>query len=192
MRNDPFARFQRWFKQAQDAGIPLAEAMALATSAPGGRPSVRFVLLKQCDQRGFVFFTDGRSRKGGELQRNPRAAVAFYWNALGKQVRVEGRIAPVTAEEADAYWQTRPRESRLAASVSRQSTALARRADLLRRWKELARRYRGKDIPRPPAWTGFRIVPDRIEFWIHGDHRLHQRELFTRAGTGWKRTLLQP
>ena len=192
MSNDPIALFQRWFREAQGAKIPLPEAMALAAATAAGRPSVRFVLLKQCDQSGFVFFTDGRSRKGDELRRNPHAALAFYWHPLGKQVRVEGRIAPVTPEEADAYWRTRPRESRLAASSSHQSAPLVRRADLLARWKRLARLYEGRDIPRPPQWTGFRVIPQRIEFWIHRDHRLHQRELYTRSRNRWKRTLLQP
>ena len=192
MAADPIARFRRWFDQAARAGISLPEAMALGTADRRRRPSVRFVLLKQVDQRGFVFFTDGRSRKGGELRANPRASVAFYWNALGRQVRVEGRIEPVTAAEADAYWVTRPRSSRLAALASQQSAPLASRRWLQTRWKILRRTHRGQDLPRPPQWTGYRITPETIEFWTHRQHRLHNRELFVRTRRGWKRRLLQP
>lgn len=190
MRHDPFTQFNAWFAEARR--IPLAEAMALATADTRGRPSVRFVLLKQCDHRGFVFFTNARSRKGRELHDNPRAAAAIYWDPLGKQVRIEGRVEEVSATEADAYWVTRPRASQLAALASQQSAALASRSDLLARWRTLRQRYRGKAVPRPPGWTGFRIVPDAIEFWIHQEHRLHQRELFVRTRGGWKRKLLQP
>ena len=189
---DPIARFRRWFAEAERANVPLPETLALATADRRGRPSVRFVLLKQADKRGFVFFTDGRSRKGDELAANPEAALAWYWDALGKQVRVEGRVSEVGAAEADAYWATRPRESRLAASSSRQSATLTRRADLLARWRLLGRRYPGNDVPRPAGWTGFRLVPRAIEFWTRGDFRLHHRERFERSRGGWKRRLLQP
>ena len=174
------------------ARIPLAEAMALATAGRRGTPSVRFVLLKAADRRGFVFFTDGRSRKGRELRARARAAVAFYWNRLGRQVRIEGRVEEVSAAEADAYWATRPRASQLAALASQQSAALASRRSLVERWRELRRRQRRRPVPRPPAWTGFRIVPESIEFWTHREHRLHERELFVRTRAGWKRQLLQP
>lgn len=189
---DPLARFERWFRAAARAGIPLAESMALATADAAGRPSVRFVLLKHADAQGFVFYTDGRSRKGRELRRRRRAAIAFYWDAIGKQVRVEGRIEEVRAAEADAYWRTRPRASRLAALSSTQSARLVARGRLLARWRALGRRYRGKPIPRPRTWTGFRIVPDSIEFWTRGANRLHHRERFVRARGEWARTLLQP
>jgi pyridoxamine 5'-phosphate oxidase len=177
---------------ARRAGATLPEAMALATVSRRGRPSARFVLLKGADDRGVVFFTDARSRKGADLAARPRAAVALHWCETGKQVRVTGRVVPVTAAEADAYWETRPRESRLAASASHQSAPLANRATLLRRWTALRRRYQGQPIPRPPKWTGFRIVPEAIEFWTHRAHRLHERELFVRTRRGWRRTLLQP
>jgi len=189
---NPIARFRRWFAAAERADVPLPEAIALATAGRRGRPSVRFVLLKHVDERGFVFFTDGRSRKGGELAANPEVAFACYWDALGKQVRVEGRVRLVSAFEADAYWATRPRESRLAASVSRQSATLAREAELVARWRALGRRYPGDDVPRPASWTGFRIVPRAIEFWTRGDFRLHHRERFERRRGGWARRLLQP
>ena len=197
MPADPIARFRRWFADAERTGMPLPEAIALATADRRGRPSVRYVLLKHVDARGFVFFTDGRSRKGRELVANPEAAFAVYWDALGKQVRVEGRVAMVSTAEAEAYWATRPRESRLAASVSHQSAVLARRSDLLSRWRALGRRHPGENVPRPPAWTGYRITPRAIEFWTRGDFRLHRRERFERRRgakgvTTWTMRLLQP
>jgi len=188
---NPITRFRRWFAAAERSGAPLPEAIALATVDRRGRPSVRFVLLKDVDARGFVFFTDGRSRKGGELAVNPEAAFACYWDALGKQVRVEGRVSEVAAAEADAYWATRPRESRLAASVSHQSAPLPRHANLMARWRALGRRHPGDEVPRPASWKGFRIEPRAIEFWT-GDFRLHHRERFERRGRAWTRRLLQP
>lgn len=192
MSASPIAKFRRWFADAERARVPLPEAIALATADARGRPSVRFVLLKHVDERGFVFFTDGRSRKGRELAGNPEAALAVYWDALGRQVRVEGRVTVVAAGEADAYWATRPRESRLAASASRQSARLTSRTALLARWRALGRRHPGDDVPRPPAWQGYRIVPRAIEFWTRGDFRLHQRERFARTRGGWTRSVLQP
>ncbi len=166
--------------------------MALATVGRSGTPSVRFVLLKGIGPRGFVFFTDTRSRKGRELDARPRASLAFYWHATGKQVRVEGQIEPVSAEEADAYWATRPRDSRLAASVSMQSAPMRSHAWLLARWRRLRRELGGRAIPRPVRWSGFRLVPGSIEFWTRGAHRLHLREDFVRTRRGWRRRLLQP
>jgi len=192
MTRDPIARFRRWLSHAQRAGIPLAETAALATADATGRPSVRFVLLKQADARGFVFYTNARSRKGKELKQNPLASLAFCWNPLGKQVRVEGPVEVVAAAEADAYWVTRPRDSQLAGLASTQSAELARRSDLLARWRQLRRQYDGQDIPRPAAWIGYRIIPQRIEFWTLRDRRLHDRQLFVRGDNGWKWTLLQP
>src|SRR5262249_26216774 len=173
--HDPLRQFHGWFRRAARTG-PLAEAMALATASRAGAPSVRMVLLKGVDARGFVFFTDLRSQKGRELRQNARAALAFHWQRLGRQVRIEGRVVPVAVAEADAYWDSRPRESRLAASASHQSAALGARAELLARWHALGRRYRGRPIPRPPSWGGFRVIPRRIEFWTHKEHRLHHRE----------------
>ena len=191
-RNDPIAKFIRWFEDAKGLGIPNYEAMALATAAPAGNASVRFVLLKAIDERGFVFFTDARSRKGRELRGNPRASLALYWQPNGRQIRVEGSVEEVTPAEADAYWQGRPRQSQLAAAASYQSARLGSRAELLARCARLARKFRGRDVPRPLSWTGFRVRPDAIEFWTHREHRLHDREIYVRHGRGWRRDLLQP
>ena len=166
--------------------------MALATAARDGKTSVRFVLLKGIDERGFVFFTDARSRKGRELRGNPRASLAFYWQPKGRQVRVEGRVEEVTPGEADAYWSTRPRQSQLAASASHQSARLRSRTELLTRFAGLVRKFKGREIQRPPVWTGFRVRPDTIEFWTHRAHRLHDREIYLRHGREWRRDLFQP
>ena len=189
--HDPIAKFIRWLDDAQRARIPNYEAMALAT-AGGGKTSVRFVLLKGIDQRGFVFFTDARSRTGRELRGNPRASLAFYWQPKGRQVRVEGRVEEVTPAEADAYWSTRPRQSQLAASASHQSARLRSRTELLTRFAGLVRKFKGREIKRPPVWTGFRVRPNTIEFWTHRAHRLHDREIYLRRGREWRRDLLQP
>lgn len=192
MSADPIARFRRWFAAAQRAELPQPEAMALATADRRGRPSVRVVLLKHADAAGFVFYTNARSRKGQELAENPWASLVFHWHPLGRQVRIEGRVEPVTAAEADAYWVTRPRESQIGGAASDQSRPIASRAALLRRWRELARRYRDGPVPRPPHWTGFRVVPTRIEFWTLRPFRMHDRELFTRTRGRWRVRRLQP
>lgn len=189
---DPIARFAEWFATAKRSREPIPEAMVVATSTRKGRPSARFVLLKQVDARGFVFFTDGRSRKGAELRENPVAAAVLYWDRHGKQVRIEGRVEVVSDEEADAYWATRPRSSRLAAASSHQSAPLTSRRHLIAAVGRLRRAIHGQALPRPVAWRGYRIVPERIEFWRRRAHRLHERELFVRSGGGWKRRLLQP
>jgi pyridoxamine 5'-phosphate oxidase len=189
---DPIARFSEWFAAARRSGEPIPEAMVVATATPKGRPSARFVLLKRVDPRGFVFFTDRRSRKGAELLENPRAAAVLYWDRHGKQVRIEGRVEVVSDAEADAYWATRPRSSRLAAASSPQSAPLSRRRQLVDSVGRLSRALRGRAVRRPVAWGGYRIVPERIEFWRRRAHRLHERELFVRSGGGWKRRLLQP
>ncbi len=191
-RLDPIAKFIRWLDDARRMNIPNYEAMALATAASDGKTSVRFVLLKGIDERGFVFFTDARSRKGRELRSNPHASLAFYWQRKGRQVRVEGRLEEVTPGEADAYWSTRPRQSQLAACASYQSARLRSRAELIARCAQLAKKFRGREIPRPPSWTGFRVRPDAVEFWTHREHRLHEREIYCRRGRGWRRDLLQP
>lgn len=166
--------------------------MALATADASGGPSVRFVLLKQADQDGLVFYTRETSRKGRELGANPRAAGVFHWEAIGRQVRFEGAVEQVSSAEADAYWRTRPRESQLGAWASKQDAPLASRDALIARWKAMCKRYRGRSVPRPSGWTGYRVVPDAIEFWTQRPARLHHRELFTRTRTGWKVRLLQP
>ena len=189
---DPIRLFRSWFAAARRAGVAAPEAMALATADRRGRPSVRFVLLKGVDDRGFVFYTNADSRKGGEIAANPRASLALYWQPIARQVRVEGRIERVSDAEADAYWATRPRESRFAGSVSRQSRPLRSRADLIARWRKLVRDVGDGEIPRPANWTGFRIVPDAIEFWRERPHRLHERDSFVRSRSGWKRSMLNP
>ena len=190
--HDPIAKFIRWLNDAQRARFPNYEAIALASATRSGKISVRFVLLKGIDERGFVFFTDARSRKGHELRNNPRASFAQYWQPKGRQVRVEGRVEEVTPAEADAYWATRPRLSQLAASASHQSARLRSRAELLARFARLARKFKGREVPRPSRWTGFRMRPDSIEFWTHREDRLHDREIYFRCGRGWRRDLLQP
>jgi pyridoxamine 5'-phosphate oxidase len=181
---DPIAAFQQLFARASTRE-PDATAVALATADATGAPSVRMVLLKAVDAAGFVFFTNYESRKAGELDVNPRAALCFYWPVIGVQVRVEGGVERVSAAESEAYFATRPRESQLGAWASRQSRPLAS-ADALR--EEFARtsaRFEGQPVPRPPVWGGFRVRPQRIEFWHAGEHRLHDRVLYTRAGEGW-------
>lgn len=192
MALDPVRLFRRWFREARHAKAPLPEACALATATPAGRPSVRFVLLKQADRLGFVFFTDARSRKGRELAANPYGSLAFYWHRTGRQVRVEGRVSQIPSEEADAYWATRPRGSQLSAAASEQSAPVAGRKILLDRIRRLREKYRGREIPRPAHWKGFRLAPSAIEFWVRGSHRLHSRQRFVRRGRGWKALHLQP
>jgi pyridoxamine 5'-phosphate oxidase len=191
-RIDPVGRFNRWLLRARRSGNPKAEAGALATTGGRGRPSVRFVLVKQADARGFVFYTDMRSEKGRDLRQNPFASIAFYWDEIARQVRVSGRVEPVTVAEADSYWASRPRESRISATASTQSAPLKDREQLLSAARKLRREFARRDIPRPPYWSGFRIVPSRIEFWTQGPHRLHRRELFVKSGEKWKYTMLQP
>ncbi|HSD09599.1 MAG TPA: pyridoxamine 5'-phosphate oxidase [Candidatus Binatia bacterium] len=189
---DPVARFERLFAEAQQRREPLPEAMVLATSARNGRASARFVLLKQVDRRGFLFFTDARSRKGEELRKNAFAAAVFYWHRTNKQVRIEGRVERASDAEADAYWESRPRSSRLAGLASRQSAEIFSRRELLTTVRRLRRTLRGRPVPRPRSWVGFRIIADRIEIWYRRVHRLHHRELFLRHGDRWERRLLQP
>ena len=192
MADDPIVLFNKWYDQARRARIPLYDAMALATADSRGRPSVRFVLLKQADARGFVFYTNSLSRKGRELDKTPHASLAFYWDKTGKQVRVEGRVVRVSPAEADAYWATRSRPSQLGAVASRQSAPLAGRIALIRKLAKLALRYAGNTVPRPAEWTGYRIVPHTIEFWTRRVHRLHDRVLFRLGRRGWTRQRLQP
>jgi pyridoxamine 5'-phosphate oxidase len=189
---DPLLQFSLWFDEARNAGIEVPESMALATSTPGGRPSVRMVLLKGADESGFGFYTNYESRKGGELEANPCAALLFHWQPLGRQVRVEGRVERVPADESEAYFHTRPLGSRLAAWASPQSRPLAGREKLERLYSDAAARFPGEEVPRPPHWGGFRLVPDTYEFWQHRDDRLHDRVRYERDGTAWKRERLAP
>ncbi len=189
---DPIAEFRGHFERA--AGIPDFDetAAALGTADAGGHPSVRMVLLKAVDERGFVFYTNYGSRKAAELEANPRAALCFHWDPIGIQARIEGAVTRVSPEESDAYFATRPRGSQLGAWASEQSRPLASRFALLRRYLALQVRYAGREVPRPPHWGGLRLAPERIEFWSSERFRLHDRRLFTRRGDGWEMTRLQP
>jgi pyridoxamine 5'-phosphate oxidase len=192
MATDPHSLFEEWFAEARLSEPNDANAVALATADAAGRPSVRMVLLKGHDERGFVFYTNLDSRKGGELADNPRAALLFHWKSLRRQVRVEGDVEPVATAEADAYFATRSRDSQLGAWASDQSRPLASRALFESRYEEMRARFEGGEVPRPPRWSGFRVVPERIEFWSDRAHRLHERRLFERSGDGWSEGLLYP
>ena len=189
---DPHAIFEEWLAEARLAEPNDPTAMALATTDAEGRPSVRMVLLKGHDERGFVFYTNLDSRKGGELAANPRAALLFHWKSLRRQVRVEGPVEAVTEAEADAYFASRARDSQLGAWASDQSRPLESRALFEDRYREVKARFEGGDVPRPERWSGWRVIPERIEFWTSRDHRLHDRRLFTRSGEGWDEGLLYP
>ena len=190
-RDDPVAEFNAWLEEARAAGVPHPEAMTLATADASGRPSARMLLLKGADDLGFTFFTGYESRKGRELAENPRAAIVVYWNALGRQVRVEGRVRKLPAEESDAYWATRPARSRAAAAASRQSEPIAGRDELEAEFERLLAEH-GDAVPRPERWGGYVLEPEVIELWEHRDDRLHDRYRFTRAREGWQRERLSP
>lgn len=192
MAENPIARFNRCLSDARKRGAPLPEAVALATADARGRPAVRYVLLKAADKRGFVFYTNLLSRKGRELQGNPAASIAAYWDLTGHQIRIDGNVELVSDAEADEYWGERPRESRIASLVSKQSAVLTSRARLDAAYRAAVRRYGDGDIPRPKHWTGFRLIPSRIEFWIRREPRLHLRDLYQKKRGRWSKTLLQP
>ena len=189
---DPFALFDEWFAEARASEPNDPEAMALATAGEAGNPSVRMVLLKGHGPDGFVFYTSQRSRKGEELAANPRAALLFHWKSLRRQVRIEGAVTIVVCEEADAYFASRSRDSQLGAWASHQSWTLPDRAEFERRYEEMRARFEGEDVPRPPHWGGFRVIPEKIEFWTDRPHRLHERRLFSRGADGWTESLLYP
>jgi pyridoxamine 5'-phosphate oxidase len=189
---DPFDLFDRWYREAREAGIYLPEAMTLATATPDGRPSSRLVLLKRHDARGFVFYTNYESRKAEELERNPQAALTFHWPVLQRQVRIEGTAAKVAPEESDGYFRTRPRGSRIGAWASPQSSPIDGRTALMEQVAEIERRFEGEDVPRPAFWGGYRVAPETIEFWQGRANRLHDRFLFTQGDGGWSVTRLAP
>lgn len=190
--DDPIATFSHLFEEARRLGTPEPDAMVLSTIDESGRPSGRYVLLKEVDQRGFVFYTNLESRKARALAANPYAALCFYWPLIDKQVRVEGTVERVADADADAYFDSRPRDSQIGAWASTQSAPLVSRESLDRRVQETQERFEGRQVSRPPFWSGFRVVPTAIEFWTRHPARLHERALFTRQDGRWVRTLLFP
>jgi pyridoxamine 5'-phosphate oxidase len=193
--SEPFERFSALLAAARDVGVerlPEPTAFALGTLGEGGQPSVRILLLKGVDERGFVFYTNYESRKGGELLAHPLAAMCFHWQPLERQVRIEGQAVPVGAEEADAYFASRPRGSQIGAWASRQSRPMEHAGALEERVREFEARFAGGDVPRPPHWSGFRLVPTRIEFWHNMPSRLHERHVYVRDGDGWRMSVLYP
>lgn len=190
--NDPIAEFKTWLADAEASEPINPNGVALATSTPDGTPSVRMVLLKGVDERGFVFYTNSNSQKGLELAANPKASLCFYWRSLGKQVRVDGAVEEVSAEEADAYFQTRDRGARIGAWASKQTRPLEGRFDLEKRVAEYTAKFNIGNIPRPDFWTGYRIVPGIIEFWTEQLFRLHDRLVYHRTEDGWTTERLYP
>ena len=189
---DPFTLFDQWYGEARDAEINDSNAMGLATADARGRPSVRMVLLKGHGPEGFVFYTNFEGRKAEDLLANPHAALLFHWKSLRRQIRIEGSVDTVDEAAADAYFATRSRDSQLGAWASDQSRPLPSRDVFMARYDDAVARFEGGPVPRPPHWSGFRVVPQRIEFWQDREHRLHERRLFERDGDGWREGLLYP
>jgi pyridoxamine 5'-phosphate oxidase len=188
---DPIALFKQWLREAESSEPNDANAAALATSTTDGHPSVRMVLVKRVDDRGFCFFTNAQSQKGNQLHSNPRAALCIHWKSLRRQVRVEGPVTELPPADVDAYFQTRSRKSQIGAAVSLQSRPLSSREELEAKVNQFAEEHPG-EVPRPPHWKGYCVYPEQIEFWLDGENRLHHRFLFTRGNTGWKTTRLYP
>lgn len=192
MATDPFALFDEWFAEAQASEPNEPEAMALATTGKDAQPSVRMVLLKSHGPEGFTFYTHEQSAKGEDLAENPRAALLFHWKSLCRQIRIEGPIEIVPDAEADAYFASRGRDSQIGAWASDQSRPLDCRETFERRFEEAQRRFEGEDVPRPRGWRGYRVLPERMEFWTAREHRLHERRQFTAEGDDWTEGLLYP
>ncbi len=192
MDQDPIARFKDLLGQAEQLGIELFNAFALATAGSDPQPSARMVLLKDTDERGFVFYTNLESRKACQLAENPLTAACFWWAPLKRQVRVEGRVEIVSDREADEYFASRPRGSQISAWASHQSSEIASRDELLAAVALLQAKFEGQTVPRPPNWSGYRLVPERIEFWKEQPDRLHEREVYSRNANGWTMTILAP
>jgi pyridoxamine 5'-phosphate oxidase len=192
MSTDPFALFHDWYTEARTTELNDSNAVALATADAQGHPSVRMVLLKGYDERGFVFYTNRESRKAGDLAANPHVALLFHWKSLRRQIRIEGPVSFASDEESDAYFASRGRDSQLGAWASDQSRPLDGRATFEARFAEVQARFDGQPVPRPPHWGGYRVTPERIEFWLDREHRLHERRVFTRTGEGWQEGMLYP
>ena len=192
MSGNPIGEFARTFDKAKKKESGDATACTLATATADGKPTARVVLLKSIDEQGFVFFTNYSSRKARELEENPHAALCFYWPAIEEQVRVEGRVEKITDAESDEYFASRSRSSRIGAWASKQSQRLTARTELLKRFVKYEARYAGKKVPRPPFWGGYRLHPERIEFWFNQPHRLHDRRAYTLVNEGWQMERLFP
>jgi pyridoxamine 5'-phosphate oxidase len=189
---DPFEQFDKWYMEIQECGIEEPTAMILSTVSGGGVPAVRTVLLKSNDKEGFVFYTNYQSRKGKELAENPRAALLFLWKEVGRQIRIMGRVERVTREESDEYFRSRPIESQLGAWASKQSTVIPSREHLLEIYENYRKQFEGSEIPRPPFWGGYRVIPTEFEFWQGRESRLHDRINYVKKGKEWQITRLSP